>query len=344
MPKKATTTQKGKSMNDETTSRAPRVTRGENALPAIWQEFTEAFLCNYLPPELRRVRFDRFLTLRQGNMSVREYILQFDSLSRYAPTIVAKMEDRVHRFVMGLEPHLLNDCMSVSLYPGTDISHIQAYAQGVEERKQKRRADHEYDRVQSKRVRSSGPSGHVMRDCPTRGGASIVQPARSVASSSSSVCLLGQGLQAPAGHGRGKSGASSSSDPQNCIYALTGRQDHESSLDVVTCILSVSSYDVYALIDPARRVYKDHIVVVHSLSTVADLIELDMVEFDVIMGMDWLASCYANVDYRSKMVRLQFPREPILEWKDDILVYSRSEVEHVDHLRIVLRDLQESLT
>ncbi|XP_070057822.1 uncharacterized protein [Nicotiana tomentosiformis] len=35
-----------------------------------------------------------------GNMSVREYILQFDYLARYAPTIVAKMEDRVHRSKM----------------------------------------------------------------------------------------------------------------------------------------------------------------------------------------------------------------------------------------------------
>jgi len=31
--------------------------------------------------------------------------------------------------------------------------------------------------------------------------------------------------------------------------------------------------------------------------------------------MDWLASCYANVDCRSKMVRFQFPGEPVLEWK-----------------------------
>ncbi|XP_070054227.1 uncharacterized protein [Nicotiana tomentosiformis] len=66
-------------------------------------------------------------------MSVREYILQFNSLARYAPTIVSKME-WVHRFVMGLEPHLLNDCMSVSLQPDMDISRIQAYAQGVKER------------------------------------------------------------------------------------------------------------------------------------------------------------------------------------------------------------------
>ncbi|XP_070050167.1 uncharacterized protein [Nicotiana tomentosiformis] len=43
-----------------------------------------------------------------------------------------------------------------------------------------------------------------------------------------------------------------------------------------------------------------------------------MVDFDVIMGMDWLASCYANVDCRTKMVRFQFPGEPVIEWKGNI--------------------------
>ncbi|XP_070046681.1 uncharacterized protein [Nicotiana tomentosiformis] len=79
-----------------------------------------------LSRELRQARVDRFLTLRQGNMSVREYSLQFDLLARYAPTIVSKMEDQVHRFMMGLEPYLVNDCTSVSLQPDMDISRIQA--------------------------------------------------------------------------------------------------------------------------------------------------------------------------------------------------------------------------
>ncbi|XP_070010047.1 uncharacterized protein [Nicotiana sylvestris] len=111
--------------------------RGEDTPPAVWQEFTEAFLRHYLPLELRRARVDRFLTIQQGNMSVREYNLQFDSLARYVPTIVSKMDDRVHWFMMGLEPHLLNNCMSVSLQPDMDISRIQAYTQGVKEHKQK---------------------------------------------------------------------------------------------------------------------------------------------------------------------------------------------------------------
>ena len=40
-----------------------------------------------------------------------------------------------------------------------------------------------------------------------------------------------------------------------------------------------------------------------------------MVDFDVILGMDWLYDSYASVDCRTRMVKFQFPNEPILEWK-----------------------------
>ena len=120
---------------------------------------------------------------------------------------------------------------------------------------------------------------------------------------------------------------------------------------MITCILSLFSQSVYALIDPgstssfispfvasririeskliepfevatpvgdfviATPVYKNCLVVIYSHRTVADLIELNIIEFDIIMGMDWLAAYYANVDCRGKIVRFQFPGEPIIEWK-----------------------------
>ncbi|XP_060177947.1 uncharacterized protein LOC132607886 [Lycium barbarum] len=96
-----------------------------------------------------------------------------------------------------------------------------------------------------------GQPSHVVQDCPSRGGRSRVQPIGSADGSSSSVRPLGQGSQAPAGRGRGREGASSSSGPQNRIYALAGRHDLESSPDVVTSILSVCSHDVYPLIYPS---------------------------------------------------------------------------------------------
>ncbi|KAH0641960.1 hypothetical protein KY290_033563 [Solanum tuberosum] len=159
----------------------------------------------------------------------------------------------------------------------------------------------------------------------------------------------------PSGRGRGARGAASSSGVQNRTYALGDRQNLEASSDVVTGTLSIFSHNVYVLIDPrstlsyvtplitkkfkrtpellvkplevstpigesiiARRVYRNYIVTVCDRDTLADLVELEMVNFDVIMGMDWLASCYATVDCRTKMLHFHFPKEVVLEWKGNI--------------------------
>ncbi|XP_070050567.1 uncharacterized protein [Nicotiana tomentosiformis] len=100
----------------------------------------------------------------------------------------------------------------------------------------------------------------------------------------------------------------------------------EASPDIVTSILTVRSHDVYALIDPgttlsyvtpyvamefgiepeqlhetfsvstligdsivAVKVYMDCVVTVHGRDTLADVIELGMVDFSIIMGMDWVS-------------------------------------------------------
>ncbi|XP_033513246.2 uncharacterized protein [Nicotiana tomentosiformis] len=109
------------------------LSRGTNAPPTVWEEFSGAFLPHYLPAEIRQARVDRFLTLKQGNMSVWEYSLQFDSLVRYAPSIVDEMSDRVHRFVVRLGPHLINECFTATLLDSMGISRIQAYAQNFED-------------------------------------------------------------------------------------------------------------------------------------------------------------------------------------------------------------------
>ena len=47
----------------------------------------------------------------------------------------------------------------------------------------------------------------------------------------------------------------------------------------------------------------------------ANLVGLDMLNFDVIQGMDWLHACFAFIDCRIGIVKFQFPNEPIFEWK-----------------------------
>lgn len=40
-----------------------------------------------------------------------------------------------------------------------------------------------------------------------------------------------------------------------------------------------------------------------------------MLNFDVILGMDWFHACYATIDCRTHVIQFQFPNKPTLEWK-----------------------------
>jgi len=64
----------------------------------------------------------------------------------------------------------------------------------------------------------------------------------------------------------------------------------------------------------AKMVYRRCPLSLSYIVTLVDLVELDMLDFDVILGIDWLHSCYASINCRTRVVMFQFPNEPILEW------------------------------
>ncbi|XP_015164659.1 uncharacterized protein [Solanum tuberosum] len=144
----------------------------------------------------------------------------------------------------------------------------------------------------------------------------------SAGASSLSASSSLRGPQPLAGRGRGR-GSGFGAGP-NRMYALAGRQDSEASPDVVTEPkllhepLAVSTSVGESVI--ARRVYYGCVVTICGRDTLENLIELEMVDFDVIMGMDWLSSCYATVDCRAKIARFHFPSEPVLEWKGNAMM------------------------
>ena len=49
------------------------ISKGENAPIVIWEDFSKAFIDNFLPLELREAMVDEFLNLEQRDLSVREY-------------------------------------------------------------------------------------------------------------------------------------------------------------------------------------------------------------------------------------------------------------------------------
>uniref|UniRef100_M1DUB4 Gag-pol polyprotein n=1 Tax=Solanum tuberosum TaxID=4113 RepID=M1DUB4_SOLTU len=69
----------------------------------------------------------------------------------------------------------------------------------------------------------------------------------------------------------------------------------------------------------ARQVYINCSVTVSLKVSSPNVVELEMIDFDIILGMDLLHSCYASIDCRTRIVHFQFPDEPILEWKGSSL-------------------------
>ena len=56
----------------------------------------------------------------------------------------------------------------------------------------------------------------------------------------------------------------------------------------------------------AKRVYKSYPILLSNRITLVDLVELDMLYFDVILGTNWLHACFASIDCRTKVVRFHF--------------------------------------
>ncbi|XP_069144454.1 uncharacterized protein [Solanum lycopersicum] len=135
-------------------------------------------------------------------------------------------------------------------------------------------------------------------------------------------------------------GATAAKPPKrNRFYALKAREEQEKSADVVTCKLQVFSNSTNALLDQSstlsfitpllaitfdifpdvlrdpivvstplgenvktNRLHKDCPTVVSCKTMSADLVELPMHHFDVILCMDWLHSSYAFMDYHRRVV------------------------------------------
>ena len=58
-------------------------------------------------------------------------------------------------------------------------------------------------------------------------------------------------------------------------------------------------------------------VLVEGRELLADLVLLDVLEFDVILGMNWLARHYASLDFREKVVIFRIPNEDEFHFRGD---------------------------
>ena len=77
------------------TSRDPKV--------MTWAEFHEVFMGKYFPATARHAKAQEFLELRQGTMTVLEYVARFTELAHFADDYVATDMAKVRKFENGLK-------------------------------------------------------------------------------------------------------------------------------------------------------------------------------------------------------------------------------------------------
>ncbi|WMV41476.1 hypothetical protein MTR67_034861 [Solanum verrucosum] len=150
-------------------------------------------------------------------------------------------------------------------------------------------------------VGSVSPQVKGLYRCPRLNRGDLAEPSGSTTTTSPLVHAPRLGPQSTQGRGRGRGLLTISSQ---AIYVLI---DPGSTFSYITPFIS-SKIDMKSELLPQP---------VEVSTPVGDSILASRVytDFDVIMGMDQLAACYANIDCRAKIVRFYFLGEPVLELK-----------------------------
>ena len=68
-----------------------------------WAEFHDLFMGKYFSATARHAKAQEFLELRQGTMTVLEYVVRFTELARFSDDYVATDMAKVRRFENGLK-------------------------------------------------------------------------------------------------------------------------------------------------------------------------------------------------------------------------------------------------
>mgnify|MGYP002587432433 FL=1 len=71
-----------------------------------WEDFRMRFEMKFLSQAERSLQMEKFLTLKQGSMTIKEYVNQFNQLARFGLDLVNTQHKKALRFVKGLNEPL----------------------------------------------------------------------------------------------------------------------------------------------------------------------------------------------------------------------------------------------
>jgi hypothetical protein len=150
-----------------------------------WQEFKNSFRSHHVPLGVMKLKNKEFKDLKQGSMSVSEYVTRFTQLSRYAPDNVDTNEKKQDWFLNGLNDDLacaLEAHDFINFQDMGDKALVLENRRGIMERKRK-----------MQRTGSQGSNTRFRVGSSSRG--SVFRPMQQ--SGQPRVQAVGQGFQTP---------------------------------------------------------------------------------------------------------------------------------------------------
>ncbi|XP_070057412.1 uncharacterized protein [Nicotiana tomentosiformis] len=246
-----------------------------------WDQFSQLFLEKFIPFTLREDHRKRFEHLQQGSMTVTHYETQFVDLARHAIVLLPTERERVRRFIDGLTFSIR---LQMAKESGDDISFqrtvdIARWIEIVCGQDRGMVSDKRPCHFGSFSGASSGDRGSFGRGCPPR----TIQLALQVIIP---VCQRDASVQFDSGS---TYSYMSSYFPS---YLIVPQYSLSAPVYVSTLLGDSNVVD---------HVYNSCVVSIGILETSVDLLLLDMMDFDVILGMD---------DCHTKTVTLAMPRFP----------------------------------
>ena len=93
------------------------------------ERFKKIFYRKYFSEAHRLAKTAKFTNLRQGGMSVCDYIKKFDELSRFAPHMVGTNELKVNQFLQGLKAEIYRD---IKMSTGKGVPYMEIAEKALE--------------------------------------------------------------------------------------------------------------------------------------------------------------------------------------------------------------------
>ncbi|RVW21559.1 Retrovirus-related Pol polyprotein from transposon 297 [Vitis vinifera] len=121
--------------------------------PIVWSQFREAFIRSTFLTVFDEKRWEEFVRLEQGDLTVAQYEAKFTELSRFAPQLIATEEEKTLKFQDGLKPYLKNKISILKLSVYSEEVDIALIAEKDNEEL------HQYREQQRKRNRNDGAHG-----------------------------------------------------------------------------------------------------------------------------------------------------------------------------------------